>query len=129
MKLKTIANAYPALTKLAEQNLPLPILYRFSKVLEALEPEIRFFMQQREKLFAECGEIHGDEYVIIPENAEAFSAAYAELEEVESDLDTEKLGLPFKFPLLDNVRLSFADIQFLEGIVELKGDEDSCPKS
>lgn len=128
MKLKTLANAYPALTKLAGQNLPLPILYRFSKVLEAFESDIRFFVEQREKLFAEYGEISGNEYVISPENAEKFAEAFGELEELDIDVDADALGLPFEFPLLDNVNLSYGDLQMLDGIVILKG-EGSCPKS
>lgn len=129
MKLKTLANAYPALTKLAGQNLPLPILYRFSKVLEAFEPDIRFFMEQREKLFATYGTIDGNEYVIPPENAENFAVAFGELEELEIAIDAEALGLPFEFPLLEDVNLSYIDMKMLNGIVILRGGEESCQKS
>ena len=47
-----------------------------------------------------------------------------ELGEIEADADPESLGLPMELSadVAENVRLSFNDLQMLEGIVELKGE-------
>lgn len=125
MKLKTLYNAYPALTKLAGQDLPLKELYKLSRILRAFEGDIRFFMEQREELFRKYGAEQDGEIVILPEHAEEFAAAMDELGEVDADVDAEILGLPMELSAdgAENVRLSYNDLQMLEGIVELKGAE------
>lgn len=123
MKLKTLYNAYPALTKLAGQDLPLPELYRLSRILRAFEEDIRFFMEQRNEFFRKYGAEQDGELVLLPEHAEEFAAAMDELGEIDADADAESLGLPMKLDadVMENVRLSYNDLQMLEEIVELKG--------
>lgn len=122
MKLKDLYNAYPALTKLAGQDLPLPELYRLSRILRTLEGDIRFFMEQRNELFRKYGAEQDGEIVVLPEHAEKFAAAMDELGEIEADADAEKLGLPMGLSAdgAETVRLSYNDLQMLCGIVELK---------
>ena len=120
MKLKTLYNAYPALTKLAGQDLPLRELYRLSRILRTLEGDIRFFMEQRNELFRKYGAEQDGEIVILQEHAEEFAAAMDELGEIEADADAKKLGLPMELSAEENVQLSYNDLQMLEGIVELK---------
>ena len=67
--------------------------------------------------------------MIPPENADNFAVAFGELEELEIAIDAEALGLPFEFPLLEDVNLSYNDMQMLNGIVILRGGEESCRKS
>ena len=122
MKLKTLYNAYPALTKLAGQDLPLKELYKLSRILRAFEGDIRFFMEQRDELFRKYGAEQDGEIVILPESAEEFAAAMEELGEIDADVDPESLGLPMELSAEENVRLSYNDLQMLEGIVELKGE-------
>ncbi len=119
MKLKTLADAYPALTKLAGQDMPLTLLYRFTKLLDALEPDIRFFIQQREKIFCQLGTEENGQYIVFPENAEKFTEEIQKLEEIDSEIDFEKLNLPFRLRISDNVKLSFVDLKHLENIIEL----------
>lgn len=125
MKLEKIVNAYPALSKLAGQDLPLPILYRFSKILAALEPEINFFMTQKEKLFEELGVIEDGCYTIPPENAEIFSEKVQALAEVETEITPSAIGLPLELPLIDGVSLSYNDLQYLENFVKLGGTDNA----
>ena len=129
MKLEEIVNAYPALSKLAGQDLPLPILYRFSKILAALEPEINFFMVQKEKLFEEFGVIEDGCYTILPENMEIFTGKMQALAEVETEIDPESIGLPLELPLIDRVSLSYNDLQFLENFVKLGGTDNARDKT
>ena len=120
MKLKTLYNAYPALTKLAGQDLPLKELYKLSRILRSFEGDIRFFMEHREELFRKYGAEQDGEIVLLPEYAEEFAAAMDELGEIEADVDTENLGLPMELSAdgAENVRLSYNDLQMLCGIVE-----------
>lgn len=122
MKLKDLYNAYPALTKLAGQDLPLPELYRLSRILRTLEGDIRFFMEQRNELFRKYGAEQDGEIVVLPEYAEKFAAEMDELGEIDADVDAEKLGLPMELSAENagTVRLSYNDLQMLCGIVELK---------
>lgn len=122
MKLKDLYNAYPALTKLAGQDLPLPELYRLSRILRTLEGDIRFFMEQRNELFRKYGAEQDGEIVVLPEHAEKFAAEMDELGEIDADVDAEKLGLPMELSAenVGTVRLSYNDLQMLCGIVELK---------
>ena len=122
MKLKDLHNAYPALTKLAGQDLPLPELYRLSRILRTLEGDIRFFMEQRNELFRKYGAEQDGEIVVLPEHAEKFAAEMDELGEIDADVDAEKLGLPMELSAENagTVRLSYNDLQMLCGIVELK---------
>lgn len=121
MKLEKIVNAYPALSKLAGQDLPLPILYRFSKILAALEPEIHFFMTQKEKIFEELGVIEDECYTIPPENTMIFSEKVQALADIDADITPEEIGLPLELPLIDGVTLSYNDLQYLESFVKLGG--------
>ena len=123
MKLRTLYNAYPALTKLAGQDLPLKELYKLSKILRAFEGDIRFYMEQRNEFFRKYGAEQDGEIVLLPEHAEEFAAAMDELGEIDADADTVSLGLPMELDTdgTENVRLSYNDLQMLEGIVELKG--------
>ena len=122
MKLKDLYNAYPALTKLAGQDLPLPELYRLSRILRTLEGDIRFFMEQRNELFRKYGAEQDGEIVVLPEHAEKFAAEMDELGEIDADVDAEKLGLPMELSAENagTVRLSYNDLQMLCGIVKLK---------
>ena len=122
MKIKDLYNAYPALTKLAGQDLPLPELYRLSRILRTLEGDIRFFMEQRNELFRKYGAERDGEIVVLPEHAEKFAAEMDKLGEIDADVDAEKLGLPMELSAenAETVRLSYNDLQMLCGIVELK---------
>lgn len=122
MKLRTLFNAYPALTKLAGQDLPLKELYKLSRILRAFEGDIRFFMDQRSEIFQKYGTVQEGEVVVRPECAEELAAALDELGEIDADVDTAALGLPLELSTEENVRLSFNDLQMLEGIFELKGE-------
>lgn len=48
--LRTIIDAVPALNKLASGDLPLPLAYKLSKQIKALQAEIDFFNAEREQL-------------------------------------------------------------------------------
>lgn len=124
MKLKTLAGAYPALTKLASQDMPTTVLYRFSKILEALEPDIRFFMNQRGKLFEKYGTLENGQYVVSEENVQKFTDELAELEDIEAEIDCVKLGMPLVLPVSTDVKLSYVDLCFLEEILKLEEQEE-----
>lgn len=112
--LKEIINAVPALNKLADSDLPLPLAYKLSKQIKALQTEIDFFNAEREKVMKKYGgESRRDRIVFKdPGGVDEFEKVL----ELTVNPDTERL----RIPMLDDIHLSAHDVAFLEPFVEFE---------
>ena len=112
--LKEIINAVPALNKLADSDLPLPLAYKFSKMTKALQAEIDFFNDERNKVMKKYGgEIRRN--CIVFRDAEGNQEFQRVLGLVVSPA-VEK----FSVPTLEDVRLSAHDVEAREPCVEVE---------
>lgn len=99
-----LAKAHPALVKLANQDMPLNILLEFSDVLNSLSKPLEEYYKKLEKIYAET-----------EENVEkSGSIAALEAEEFFSTL------LPLRLPATVDIKLSYVDMQLLNGIIEIE---------
>lgn len=112
--LKEIINAVPALNKLADSDLPLPLAYKLSKMTKTLQAEIDFFNAEREKVMKKYGgEPRRDRIVFKdPNGVDEFEKVL----ELTVNPDTERL----RIPILDDIHLSAHDVAFLEPFVEFE---------
>lgn len=104
MKYGKLAKAHPALVKLANQDMPLNILLEFSDVLNSLSPLLEDYYKKLEKIYSETEENEGN------------SGRIATLEEEEFF----NALLPLRLPAAVDIRLSYVDMQLLNGIIEIE---------
>jgi len=119
MKLKEMNDAYPALAKLAAQDITLPTLYKLSRVLDALEKDIKFIHTEREKIFAKHSEIKDGVYIPLPEKESELLKELDKLADLDSDFDPSAYGLPLEIPETEDIKLSYNDLKALEKIIKL----------
>lgn len=99
-----LVGAVPTFQKLVRQDLPLPIAYRLSKLVRAVNEELAFFQSESAKI----RERHEDPNSPgITQEMEALLA-----------LDVEWNVPPIRIAIDDKLRLSCADIDALDGFVE-----------
>ena len=67
-----LANAEPALIRLAEVRLPFKVSYVVGKLIRAVAAEMSYYHTQREVLVRQYGEPQGDQIVVSPANMSAF---------------------------------------------------------
>ena len=121
MKLGKVVNALPALQKLANENLTPKTLYWVSKLLRKLEKEIDVFNTSRTKLLKDLGkEIEPGKYKIPDDNIPEFENRFNEL----MDIDIEETFNIVKIPTTEDIKLSYNDLQALDGFIELVCDDD-----
>lgn len=101
MKYGTLAKAHPALIKLANQDMPLNILLEFSDVLNSLSPPLEDYYKRLEKISAETEE--SSERITALESEEFYNRF-----------------LPLRLPATVDLRLSYVDMQLLNGIIEIE---------
>lgn len=94
VKLKQVLEGETALAKLSEMKLPIKVSYRIKRIIDKVIPEIKAYNEKRNELFEELGKENEDKTrSILPENLETFRAKIKELEEVEVELNFEKIKL------------------------------------
>ena len=121
MKIKTIVNALPALQKLATVELPCKMLYKINKIMDSLDGELKFYNTQRDQIFKKYGVIVEQNGLRLQEkDQEAFQKEFDEL----LDVDVEGIT-PIDIPADDNIRLSYNDVKALEGIINIKLEEEA----
>lgn len=110
--LKEIINAVPALNKLADSDLPLPLAYKLNKMTKTLQAEIDFFTREREKIMKEYGgEVKHSRMVFKkPEGLKAMEDVLA--------LEVEPECGKIEISISDNIRLAANDVTFLEPFIE-----------
>ncbi len=95
MKLIKIVNAVDNLDKLAVLELPARESFKVLNLLTEIEPHIKNYHTQRNKLLAKFGESEdGSSYQIKAENKDKFIAELRDLEEIEIELTFEKINIP-----------------------------------
>lgn len=122
MNMKTLVDALPSIRKIAGQELSMKTLYRVKRLLDKLEAHLRIYDEQRTKIMERCCVVEGGKYVPKPDMAETLEADMRELLDVEIDMDGIQA---IRLPAEEDLRLSYADLCALAGLVEIDFEEDT----
>lgn len=95
--------AYPALVRLAEKEMTLPVLADFAELLDRLTEPLNIMNAERE---------------IIMQNADSEYAMKQLAELAEREIGIEIV--PVEIPVTEDFRLSYADLARLGGFVKIK---------
>lgn len=117
--MRILANAKPALLKIASQDLTIRTLYKISKLMRKLDDELLIYEAQRQRILDRHGEISGEIYVPKAGHEEDFVREFNELFAVEIDLGDIK---PVKIPLSEKLVLSYQDLYAVRDFVEIEGE-------
>ena len=98
MKMKTLVDALPSIRKISGQDLSMKTLYRAKRLLDKLEAHLRFYDEKRTEIMERCCTVKEGKYVPKPDMAEALEA---------------------------DMRLSYADLCALDGLVEIEFEEET----
>lgn len=105
LTLRALLDAQPALTRLAEERLPVKLAYHVARMLKATQPDVEEFVQQRNKLVRQYGiarlplsdlerQTHGAEVIeVTAENLDAYRRDIDALTSVEVTINREPLVL------------------------------------
>lgn len=119
MTLRNIVKAAPVLQKLTRHEFSVAQLYRASKLIKAVNEELAIYDSGRRELIERhCGK-DGDKLKYKDGTGEAFNREFQELLDVEVELNVKPLVLTER----DNIRLTLADMDALDGFIELKVDD------
>ena len=115
MKQFRIINAYKALIKLGQQDLPIKLAFALFKIKQALQPQWDFQLDEENKLAAGA-KVSADGTVTFntPEDADAFRKKLSELNNVDVNLKVKPVRIPLSIP---GAVLSMNDIEALDGFV------------
>lgn len=113
---KRIFEAYKALLKLSQQDLPLKEAWGIAKLIDKLRPFWDFQMQEERKFLDKCEWTNTDGGIEFKkaEDAEAFSKHIDEIMSLEDSVEFE----PVKLSLSNGAKLSAHDIAALDGFAE-----------
>lgn len=116
MKQLQIFEAYKALMKLSEQDLPIKEAWAVSKLMDTLRPCWEFQMAEERKQLDKCRWTNTADGIQFEksEDAEAFRQKMDEIMDFEHDVEVK----PFKLKLTDDIKLSPHDIKALEPFIE-----------
>ena len=92
MKLSTVVNAIPVISKLMSKELPVIQSYAVAKLARRIDEESKLYNEQRQKLLHKYGDQDGEKYVIRPENVDACNAELEELLNIDVDI-SEKIDI------------------------------------
>lgn len=113
MTYRNFIAAVPAFQKLVMQELPLPVAYKLSKMVKAVNEEARFFGQRHS--------------VIMKRHEDPHSPKIEEEVEELLNLEIEWDKKPIRVEIDEKLKLSCADVDSLEGFIEFvdkEGDEN-----
>lgn len=119
MTLRNIVKAAPVLQKLTRHEFSVAQLYRASKLIKAVNEELAIYDSGRRELIERHCEKDGDKLKYKDGTGEAFNREFQELLDVEVELNVKPLVLTER----DNIRLTLADMDALDGFIELKVDD------
>lgn len=115
VKLKTIIDAIPSLSKISGGDLSLGCAYRLQKSVSALQREINFFSEQRRKIFDKYGTPKDDgTYSFDKENERPAIGELEELLSLEVEPDIEVIEIP----ITENIRVSANDVGLLSPFIQ-----------
>ena len=119
MIMKTLVDALPSIRKIAWQDLHAKTLYRVKRLLDKLEAHLRFYDEKRTEIMERCCTVENGKYVPKPDMAETLEADMRELLDVEMD------GIQaIRLTAEEDMRLSYADLCALDGLVEIEFEEE-----
>ena len=119
MTLRNIVKAAPVLRKLGRCEFSVAQLYRATKLINAVNAELAIYDAGRRELIERHCEKDGEKMKYKDGTGIAFNRELQELLDVEVELNAKPLVLTER----DNIRLTLADMDALDGLVELKIDD------
>lgn len=119
MTLRNIVKAAPVLRKLGRCEFSVAQLYRATKLINAVNAELAIYDAGRRELIERHCEKDGEKLKYKDGTGIAFNRELQELLDVEVELNAKPLVLTER----DNIRLTLADMDALDGLVELKIDD------
>lgn len=118
-QLRTIVLAVPLLSKIVARDLSLRLAYQLKKNIFALQTEVDFFAEQRQKLFQKYGTAKDDgTYSFEGENEQK---AIAELDEL-LDLEVSPEAEPLDIPISENLCIAVNDMDLLMPFIHFTED-------
>ena len=124
MTLRNIVKAAPVLQKLTRHEFSVAQLYRATKLINAVNAELAIYNDGRRELIERHCEKDGEKLKYKDGTGVDFNRELQELLDVEVELNVKPLVLTER----DNIRLTLADMDALEGFIELKvadGEEET----
>lgn len=119
MTLRNIVKAAPVLQKLTRHEFSVAQLYRATKLINAVNAELAIYNDGRRELIERHCEKDGEKLKYKDGTGVDFNRELQELLDVEVELNVKPLVLTER----DNIRLTLADMDALEGFIELKVDD------
>jgi hypothetical protein len=117
MELRKLIDALPALREIAGQRLPMRTLYKVTRTMQAIQPQLDFYDTQYRMLVKDyCVEQNG-EYVLDESRVAEFTERLNELQNLDVDLNIKPMRLIEGET--EYLKLSYNDICSLEGIIEI----------
>lgn len=121
MTLKLIYDALPALQKIAAQDMPVALLYRVTKLFHRVDEEMAAFDKLKRALLEKYCDTESGRYVPREECVPDLNREWAELEEIESELEIKE---KIKLPLDSEIKLSYNDMCLLEEFFEIESPDE-----
>lgn len=119
MTLRKIVKALPVLQKLTRHEFSVAQLYRVTKLVKAVDAELTIYYASRKELIDRHCEKDGEKLKYKDGTGVDFNRELQELLDVEVELGVKPLVLTER----DNIRLTLADMDALDGFIELKVDD------
>ena len=119
MTLRNIVKAAPVLQKLTRHEFSVAQLYRATKLINAVNAELAIYNDGRRELIERHCEKDGEKLKYKDGTGVDFNRELQELLDVEVELNVKPLVLTER----DNIRLTLADMDALDGFIELKVDD------
>ena len=119
MILRNIVKAAPVLQKLTRHEFSVAQLYRATKLINAVNAELAIYNDGRRELIERHCEKDGEKLKYKDGTGVDFNRELQELLDVEVEMNVKPLVLTER----DNIRLTLADMDALDGFIELKVDD------
>lgn len=119
MTLRNIVKAAPVLRKLGRCEFSVAQLYRATKLINAVNAELAIYDAGRRELIERHCEKDGEKLKYKDGTGVDFNRELQELLDVEVEMNVKPLVLTER----DNIRLTLADMDALDGFIELKVDD------
>lgn len=110
MTYSKIVTAVPALQKLVNQELPLLIAYKLTKIVQKVNGELDFFSARSSAIYSKYED----------QRDPACAAEINELLQMEIEWGIP----PLQINIHENVRLTCSEIDMLDGLIEFVDEED-----
>ena len=110
MKLIDIVNSYNSLCKLAEIDLPIDISFNVTDIILEIEKHINNYNEKKNKLLVKYGTSNNNiDYSIKNENIEVFTNELEALNNIDINLNINKLILPADIKISAKILYSLRD--------------------